>query len=63
MKLFTAQMLASAAGKSTRTIRYHVQQKWLNPEPKTAGVRGHRFSERIAKRWLGLHYPSKKLPD
>ena len=63
MKFFTVQMLAAASGKSVRTIRHHVKQKWLKPEPKAAGVRGHRFSEHIATKWLNLHYPSKKLPE
>lgn len=61
MTFYTVQQLAAASGKSMRTIRHHVKQAWLKPEPKAAGVRGHRFSERIAAKWLGLHCPGKRL--
>lgn len=63
MIYFTSKQLATAAGRSVRTIRHHVEQGWLKPEEKAPGVRGHRFKESTAKKWPGLHYSDKKLPS
>lgn len=61
MTFYTPNQLAASAGKSIRTIRHHLKQGWLKPEPKFPGVRGHRFSERTAKIWISRFYPGKKL--
>lgn len=62
MTFYTVDQLAAAAGLAPRSIRYHAAKGWLKAEPKTPGVRGLRFAERIAKKWMALHYPTKTLP-
>lgn len=61
MSLYSSEQLAASAGKSMRTIRHHVKQGWLKPEPKFPGVRGWRFAESTAADWLALHYPGHTL--
>ena len=61
--LYTTAQLAAASGKEPRTIREHVRRKWIAPMPKDKlppGIKGYRFSEATAAKWLGL-YAGKPL--
>lgn len=57
--LFSQAQLVEASGKTTRTVRYHIKQGWLKPEPKFPGVRRLRFKERTVRIWLNRFYPEK----
>lgn len=66
MTCYTTSQLASAAGLTMRTIHAHISQGWLKPMGKDElpkGVRGHRFSLPIAKKWISTRYPDKRLPQ
>lgn len=64
MTYYSTAQLAAASGLKPRTIRRHVANGWLKPVPKTEipGVRGSRFKELTAKKWLAIHKPEKTLP-
>ena len=59
MIFYTVAQLAEKSGRSQRTIRHHIKQRWLKPEPKTPGVRGHRVNEQSANKWLSRHFPER----
>jgi hypothetical protein len=54
---YSTEQLAHAAGVTACTIRKHFMRGWLKAE-KRPGVKGNRVSERVAKSWLSIHFPT-----
>ncbi len=69
MIYYTTAQLSRASGLKPRSIRHHVKQGWLKAVPKDElpnagrGIRGARFTQSVARKWLQVHKPEGKLPQ